>query len=1342
MKNVLILLALVLASVMEGRNNVTIGAKAPTPALSTRTGDCIQGLQNINLDINNVRAMLLNSGDMWWDRNNAKYGVPKLTIEQLAAGKRQVAPLFAGAIWISGRVSGNLQMAAMKYSSQSKQFFPGPIALGQSSIKRQTCAKFDQFWSVTEEEIERHKAGIATSEAILNWPGKGNVNLVPAKFTAQEYTDGDLAPFFDKKNDGIYDPTEGDYPCIKSTSDPAAASVASQMIFWVINDIGNTHQTPDAAPIGIQMNCLAFAFATSDDLNNMTFYTYDIVNKSNTTLEGTIMSQWVDCDLGNYNDDYVGCDTTRSVGFCVNADPDDQAVTGVEGYGDKPPILAIDFFEGPRKPTGELIGLTSFVYFQLGAGANLSDPNTDIEHRNNQEGKVRNGQSYTVGGNCTGGTEPTLFCFPGNPNNSVPEWSMCSAALPGGDYRFVQNSGPFDMKAGGEEKISIGAIFVQPPANSYKGCKIDFERFLYPADDKAQRLFDFGFKNEKGPDAPSMKIFESNQRLDISLENLTSSNNFGENYNKGDIDIPTVPGKIADSTFKFEGYLIYQVKSPTVISKFEDLLNPANASLIKAMDLNNNVIQPKIYLEQSGVYIAIDSLPFTNSGITKQFTVTEDRFQSQGQKFLINNKPYYFAAIAVAYNNYLDTTANPDRRQKKQYKVSSRIPIYSATPHDENFYGIKPMTLMGQKIDVTRIRGKGHGNYFLEISQAEENKVIADPSSKLDVMTYLGGGAPINVLVNDPYKVRNADFKLTIKDSANLTKDLFPKLQSYWEMEITDRDDNNNVISITSESNIERESEQSIFTEIATKMRSYGVSVALSSTDSFDFAYRYEHLKSGTPNSKQTIYKPRGAEIKFKDSSKKWMSLLKDVPFADYTGWLRPGILDNINLPASNPNRSVRLNSNYNIVNGQKVFTDTFSRYTKILGGSIAPYCLASNQYITDVDPTNVYGAQAPGFKWRSLGSGINVVAASGEGPENNLNQLFSVNVVITNDKSKWSQCVVLETGDNFIYNEHGARKGQIRKSESLDQDFQPTLTSDTGRSYFPGYAINMETGERVNIYFGENSSKVGTNAANMIWDPTAIVLTDLGVPVLGNGHFVYVTNTLYDGGLAHQKILLDNFNKIMPGSTALNPILDTNVSKVYRDLIWAFVPIGDTAKFAQFYDNAGKYNIATECRIKVRMEKPYALYNDDGSATSEYQFSTVGLAAQTNVTAMLDSAFNNMRIVPNPYNAYSVYEQSSVQNTVKFIGVPKNSTITIVTTDGILIRKIKLGNASADNYLAANVSIGEVNVDDSYSWDMRTTTGILIASGVYYVHVSVPGKGEKVLKLFATMRSPDLSNF
>jgi hypothetical protein len=47
-----------------------------------------------------------------------------------------------------------------------------------------------------------------------------------------------------------------------------------------------------------------------------------------------------------------------------------------------------------------------------------------------------------------------------------------------------------------------------------------------------------------------------------------------------------------------------------------------------------------------------------------------------------------------------------------------------------------------------------------------------------------------------------------------------------------------------------------------------------------------------------------------------------------------------------------------------------------------------------------------------------------------------------------------------------------------------------------------------------------------------------------------------------------------------------------------------------------------------------------------------------------------------------------------------------------------------------------------SLDWDLKNQTGIPIASGLYILHIDVPGVGEKVLKWFGVMRPIDLDTF
>ncbi len=49
--------------------------------------------------------------------------------------------------------------------------------------------------------------------------------------------------------------------------------------------------------------------------------------------------------------------------------------------------------------------------------------------------------------------------------------------------------------------------------------------------------------------------------------------------------------------------------------------------------------------------------------------------------------------------------------------------------------------------------------------------------------------------------------------------------------------------------------------------------------------------------------------------------------------------------------------------------------------------------------------------------------------------------------------------------------------------------------------------------------------------------------------------------------------------------------------------------------------------------------------------------------------------IVPNPYYAYSAYEQSRVDNRVKFVNLPVECKIQIFTLNGTLIRILEKDN-------------------------------------------------------------------
>jgi hypothetical protein len=172
---------------------------------------------------------------------------------------------------------------------------------------------------------------------ILNWPGNGDVSK------SQDFF---LAPFYDRNGDGVYDPTQGDYPhfdleneidCKTSQRSDRITLYGDYNLWWVFNDKGNIHTETGADPIGMEIRAQAFAFSTSDEINSMTFYNYEMFNQGSQTLFNTYFAQWVDPDLGCYNDDYVGCDVGRGLGYCYNGNAVDNDCGQAFGYGPNPP---------------------------------------------------------------------------------------------------------------------------------------------------------------------------------------------------------------------------------------------------------------------------------------------------------------------------------------------------------------------------------------------------------------------------------------------------------------------------------------------------------------------------------------------------------------------------------------------------------------------------------------------------------------------------------------------------------------------------------------------------------------------------------------------------------------------------------------------------------------------------------------------------------------------------------------------------------------------------------------------------------------------------------------------
>lgn len=1304
----------------------------------TNVGNCSPSTTQVDLDINNVRARILGGGDFWWDGVDlARYEVPKVDQSSNAI---PVNAIFAGALWFSGLDdAGNLKVAAQTYRGQGHDFWTGPLDVLTGEVEFASCNAFDEHFVVYGEEIDAFiGAYIAGNnniveadipENIKNWPGIANPFLAG---TPRFYDSGSLAPFYDNNDDGIYNPLDGDYPVIGVTSEDAATmtdtvvpTYADQMIFWVLNDNGQVHGRTGGEALGVQVNCLAFAYQTSNELNDMTFYTYEIVKRSPGNLFETYMGVFVDPDLGNFQDDYIGCDIGRAMGFVYNANAIDPQ------YG-SPPIVGVDYFEGPKADDGSELGMSSFVYFNNAISGDQTDPDVAAEFRNYQTGRWKSGVPVTEGGTGIGGSTPTNYVYPGNPAlcNVPGEWSECNAdddvtgscaANAPDDRRFLQNSGPFTLVPGEFQRITIGVIYVRP--DNYVPCP-NVEEEIGAADDLAQSLFDNGFQLIDGPDAPTLGIRELSNELIVTLINEPASNNFGEGYVQA-APIPDNGVTYPDSTYLFQGYKIYQLENPNVTA--QDLDDPSKAALIFQADLKDGIDNIYNYeLSPTGFYNSVLQVEGANEGVTRSFKVVDDQF-AEGDRALVNNKTYYFAAIAYAYNNFIPFTfplGNPLPQLEPYLQGRKNFKVYSAIPHtiDSRNGGTKLNAEFGQSLEVSRLEGQGNGGVAIRLNEATEAAIIGSATGFEDIITYELGKDPLNVKVVDPLSLQNVDFELRLvsgyPDSTLIDEN------ATWELDVFK--DGTFVETIVSERNLTRQYEQII--------PDYGISLSIGVPEPYN-----TNLVNGEP-----VYAPITSEVIYSDLDNTWLTFVPDEGFASPKNWIRSGTEDeDVSFIAD-----IYDSYQYDEL-GDETFYDPESLFSDLIGGGMAPYCLASNYAHagvatsgTDLAPNYLYG---PGFRWEEYEIDNNNEIVSNQ--INNLDKLQSIEIVINNDfQNSWSRCVVLETGEDEQFTEGNVTKGYPRDN--------PTFGAI---SNFPGYAINTETGERLYITFGESSDYGDNNGTDLQWNPTSRLydqLTDIPgteerVPIWGGKHFIYV----YDWNYYEAIDMFDSISDIYDN----NPFADAipaAVAEMYNRIMYTGIPVVQPGVTLE-RDNTGRVVIPSEVRISISIDRPFEAFETSESTGAgnngtlpRYSFSTDGLAPEEMLNELAVEALDNIRVVPNPYYAFSAYEASQIDNVVKITNLPDRAIVSIYSMDGKLVRRYDraVGNSgsveSTRQEITSGQVVGSINLDNSLNWDLTNQERIPVGSGTYIIHIDAPGVGEQVVKAAVFMRPTDVSNF
>ncbi len=1354
---------------------------------------CSPATATTEMALNNVRALIQTGGLLWYDKSGSghpAYEVPK------SADRLGPKAIYAGGLWMGGLSPDNqLKLAAIRYQ-QGNDFWPGPLTTdGTASVTSEVCSKYDQFFPSKVKDAQRHDAyyrclndpscdlnkefpdGYAMPSYFNDWPA---INQDPGYDTY-------LAPFTDLNQNGDYEPQLGEYPgydlakvvdCKNKVREDPVPLFGDENIWWVFNDKGNTHTETGGTPIGMEIRAQAFAFSTNDEVNNMTFYNYVLINRGSQTLTHTYFGQYADPDLGCSNDDFAGCDVQRGLGYVYNWDNNDEDCLGSTGYGSQPPAIGIDFFEGPFQdydgednpgpltsapypdcsyavehhgigyrgigigygdgtPDNERFGMRAYIYFNRDGPSCCNDPGLAVQYYNYLRSiwKDNTHQTYDGSGYSPNNTSAVnaFYMFPGDSDpigwgtGCVPQapWQETQQQNP--DRRFVQSAGPFTLQPGAYNNITVGVVW----ARATSGGPFASVQDMRKADDKAQALFDNCFRILDGPDAPNIDLQELDRQLVLYLVNPLGSNNYKEQYQELDPTIPeqdvtstntvtivadtlhpdyvppldtgiattvyTTVTTILDRYYHFQGYQVFQVKDATVsVSELGDV---TRARLLAVCDLPDSVGRLVNWIQNSDIGEAVptEMVNGPDTGVFHSLSVTRDLFAT-GDPRLVNYKTYYYMALAYGYNRYESYSPGTHSGQAYPYKAGRKAPAgsihsYSGIPHGPaaEANGTIQHSQYGDEFQITRIEGQGNGGLALDIDKTSEDQIISGAPWRVDQIKYKVKAGPVKVKVVDPLNVPEAEFELWFKDTTDLPIPNNPlqytKLNdAFWMLVRLNPEGQTNKDTVRSDHSIEVGYEQLI--------PDWGISVSVDQTEytgSLDYYTK--------PLASFFEY------VGFTPQSQFWYAPIFDADGENAFNWIRAGTATDATLGYPD----------YKDV-------DPTESYERFGGGGWSPWPLVGDT------------AFQPG----ALSIHSTIVGSK-------LNEISSIQVVFTPDKSKWTRCpVVEETEIPSLATPVGTAKLKLKPVPSVDKNGRKSgdngynsdeggLAGPTGMSWFPGYAIELETGERMNMAFGEDSFWGGSAGRDMIWDPTDQVANNQGDPLMAGSHWIYVFKNLRRIKQDVQQMPQYDQGQFLYDKLVNDQAADR--TRIWKSCDW----VGSASLTPGTHLLTPEEGlIPTELRIRLDVNKPYFTYEpypgqpDPGGVNVDrnaglplYTFSTRGSATETNVNAVQVAGLENIGIVPNPYFAFSGYETSRLDNRVKFINLPRTCTISIYNVGGTLVRKYKKDN------------------DLTYvDWDLKNAYNVPIAGGTYICHIEVPDAGETVLKWFGVMRPVDLQNF
>lgn len=418
------------------------------------------------VETNSMKVVFNSNGALFTDFQKGGFVAP------YQPGQAEHSLIRMAGLWMAGLdAAGNLRGAVQLYNEGGQgDFTPG---LPDGTL--------NHIWRVTRDEVQWHNIDLHDDDEIdfplhniYAWPGKGNPYF-------EQYNPGQaplpnnqlIAPFLDYNYDQSYNPDAGDSPYLVL---PSCGIIAPpEELLWFPFHSGTQATESGLAPLPVDVYCTVVIRDCSFDkrVNNTVFIHYVLINRSAEPLHDIYAGMFNDFDIGNPDDDFFGCDTTRSLVYAYNGDALDEG-----GYGAFPPAVGVDLLAGPADADGHPLPIRCVLPVDPAA---FTAP---VQYYHVLKGLNPDGSPAQQNG----------FYYPTDLESGAG-FSEVQAQNAPGNRKVLFSAGPFDLAPGAINQMTVAYTFGVGDGGVFSGLAE-----VLAHDQEIQYFFDECLTFHDGPD--------------------------------------------------------------------------------------------------------------------------------------------------------------------------------------------------------------------------------------------------------------------------------------------------------------------------------------------------------------------------------------------------------------------------------------------------------------------------------------------------------------------------------------------------------------------------------------------------------------------------------------------------------------------------------------------------------------------------------------------------------------------------------------------------------------------------------------------------------------------------